>query len=166
MQNIILVGDSAVGKSSFVLKLTRDAFTESYISTVAKEMVTIDDVIIHDTASNSRFKELCREYYKHANAALVFYDVHNANREKIMLWISELRLENSEIPIMIIGNKIDLGNYKEINFGDIKTMYISCKTGENVNMVMKEIKQIMTKTLPPENQLSWTGWAYSYCYLQ
>lgn len=161
MQNIVLVGDSTVGKSSFVLKLARDAFTESYISTIGKEMTVVDDIIIHDTAGNPRFSKICCEYYKHANGALIFFDVHKTEKSSVIQWIEKLRKENEFLPIILVGNKIDNGPYNKIDVHNIKTMYISCKTGENINEVIVEIKKIMTKISLPE---TWFPW--SYCWLQ
>lgn len=161
MQNILLIGDSSVGKSSFLLRLTHDAFTESYISTLGKEMTRLDDIIIHDTAGNPRFSNLCREYYKHANGALVFFDVNNPDKKGILKWVHALRKENNDIPIIIVGNKIDIGSYKKIKIDNLNTLYISCKTGENIHCVMKEIRKIMIKASPPETWFQW-----SYCWLQ
>ena len=129
MVNILLLGDSRVGKSSLLYRLTEDKFSESYISTVGKNVAVYKNVVIHDTAGNERFSELNKLYYTHADGAVIIYDVTNGY-ETVDTWITRLlKVNRQEIPILIIGNKIDItSDYDEID--DVK--YVSCKTGENV----------------------------------
>jgi len=160
MQNIVLVGDGGTGKTSFVLRVAKDYYTDSYMSTIGKEMTIVDNLIIHDTSGHPRFSSPCEEYYKHANGALVFCD----NNYNSAPWIKKLRKSNPDIPIMVVINKIDLIDIKTDD-SELEHIHISCKTGENVNMVLPSIKEILTpaKTSPA---VTWIYPYWNYCLVQ
>ena len=92
MQNIILVGNSGSGKTSFLRRLNNEPYTDSYISTIGKDMEVIEHngkkYIIHDTAGQERFKIPCMSYYKYAHGAIVFYETQD--HSGIETWIREL----------------------------------------------------------------------------
>jgi small GTP-binding protein len=152
MQNIVVVGDSGVGKTSFVRQLLGHAFTETYMATIGKEMHIYDNLIIQDTAGQKRFSRACEEYYKYAHGAVVFYEVDS--NDSVPKWIDALQQENENIPIVIVCNKIDLNTSKDT--WEFPHVYISCKTGENVAKVMEILEPDLLKISPPE---TW----YEYC---
>ncbi len=155
MQNIVLVGNSGSGKTSFVLRLTENTFTESFISTVGKDMTIVEynnkRFILHDTAGQKRFAILCEAYYKYAHGAIVFYET--CDTSNIHSWVETLQEEQKDIPIILVGNKID--ECPNTYTSDYPHVYISCKTGENVDKVLPLIEPMLkeVKILPDE---TWT----------
>jgi len=133
MVNILLLGDSRVGKSSLLYRLTEDKFSESYIATLGKNVAVYEDVVIHDTSGNERFSELNELYYCHADGAVIMYDV-TIGHETVDTWKTRLlEVNRQEIPILIVGNKIDMtSDYDEID----EVKYVSCKTGENIKTAL------------------------------
>jgi len=163
MQNIVIVGDSGVGKSSFLLRIANGYFTESYIATLGKEMVHITyngvTYLIHDTSGNERFHDVCAPYFKHAHGAIVFTDVDRQG--SVQKWISTLRANNIDIPVVTVCNKID----KPITRTLTADIAISCKTGENVDKVFEYI----VPRLKPVKILHEDWWDLSlltFCSLQ
>ena len=81
MQNIILVGNSGSGKTSFLRHLNDEPYTESYISTIGKDMKIIEHenkkYIIHDTAGQERFQSLSSAFYRGADCCCMVYDITN-----------------------------------------------------------------------------------------
>ena len=152
MQNIVVVGDSGVGKTSFVRKLLGHMFSETYMATIGKEMHIYDNLIIHDTAGQKRFSRACEEYYKYAHGAIVFYE--SGSKQSVSKWIEALQRENENIPIVIVCNKIDLKKSKDT--WKFPYVYISCKNGENIPKVMEILRPDLLKISPPE---TW----YEYC---
>lgn len=166
MQNIVLVGNSGAGKTSFVLRLTHDTFTESYISTIGKDMNIIEHkdtkYILHDTAGQKRFEIPCKAYYKYAHGAIVFYET--SDHDDINKWICQLKEEQEDIPIIIVGNKTD--ECSALFVTKYPSVHISCKTGENVDKVLPLIIPMLkeVRTLPDQ---TWTElFEHWYCVCQ
>jgi len=116
---LVLLGESAVGKSSLVLRFVKDQFDDFRESTIGAAFLTqtisIDDNTtvkfeIWDTAGQERYKSLAPMYYRNANAAVVVYDITQASSlDKAKSWIKELqRQANENIIIALAGNKLDL----------------------------------------------------------
>lgn len=162
MQNIIIVGESGVGKSSYLSRLVNDCFYESYMSTISKETHKVQyndkEYIIHDTSGNSRFEYLFKEYYKHANGALIFYSTHVSSAYK---WIRKVREENKDIPIVIVATKRDEVKSVIPEF-EYPCVGISSKLGD-IDSVLSTIIPLLTPVKVSKD--SWVEYFFS-CYLQ
>ena len=81
----MLLGDSAVGKSSLVLRFVKKQFFEYQESTIGAAFLTqtvqLNDYIVKfeiwDTAGQERYHSLAPMYYRGAAAAIVVYDITN-----------------------------------------------------------------------------------------
>ncbi|TKX27072.1 GTP-binding protein ypt5 [Elsinoe australis] len=167
---LVLLGESAVGKSSLVLRFVKDQFDDYRESTIGAAFLTqtiaLDDTTtvkfeIWDTAGQERYKSLAPMYYRNANCAVVVYDITQASSlDKAKAWVKELqRQANENIIIALAGNKLDLvteqpdkraistadaeAYAKEANLLFFET---SAKTAENV----KELFTAIAKKLPIE----------------
>ncbi|SAM01405.1 hypothetical protein [Absidia glauca] len=115
---LVLLGESAVGKTSFLHRFVNEDFTEKREPTVGAGFLTktyrVDDRLMKlncwDTAGQERFHSLAPMYYRGAQAAIVMYDVtKQATFAKAKNWIRELqRQAPPHIVIALVGNKIDL----------------------------------------------------------
>ena len=85
LYKILLLGDTQVGKSSFLMRYIDNTFQESYLSTVGLDFkvknVQLDDgntyrVQIWDTAGQDRFHAITRNYFKNAHGIILIYDVN------------------------------------------------------------------------------------------
>ena len=87
---LVLLGDSAVGKSSLVLRFVRGQFFEYQESTIGAAFLTQTVALnettvkfeIWDTAGQERYHSLAPMYYRGAAAAIVVYDITNRVREE------------------------------------------------------------------------------------
>ncbi|WFD20643.1 Vacuolar protein sorting-associated protein 21 [Malassezia caprae] len=109
---LVLLGESAVGKTSIVHRFVQDDFQENREPTIGAAFLT-DRIIkfeIWDTAGQERFHSLAPMYYRNAQASVVVYDVTKvASFEKAQSWVKELqRQANPNIVIALVGNKVDL----------------------------------------------------------
>ncbi|KAJ9644058.1 GTP-binding protein of the rab/ypt [Coniosporium tulheliwenetii] len=84
---LVLLGESAVGKSSLVLRFVKDQFDDYRESTIGAAFLTqtiaLDESTtvkfeIWDTAGQERYKSLAPMYYRNANCAVVVYDITQA----------------------------------------------------------------------------------------
>ena len=103
---LVLLGESAVGKSSIVLRFVKDQFDSYRESTIGAAFLTqtisLDENTtvkfeIWDTAGQERYKSLAPMYYRNANCAVVVYDITQAvgapgpwKVRSILIWNSRL----------------------------------------------------------------------------
>ena len=80
---IILLGDSSVGKTDFILRYCDGVFESEKISTIGidrsckyiKRDNKLIELNIWDTADQERFRSIAKNSYKGADGILLFYDV-------------------------------------------------------------------------------------------
>ena len=158
---ILLLGDSMVGKSTFIIRFCEGKFEdETFISTIGLDTKT--KYILHknhkiqlkiwDTAGEERFHSITKNTFKGANGILLMYDISNYDTFKhIKNWISDIKnnanVEFDKIAIIILGNKSDLSDeLRKVDKDDIekfeneneglKIMEVSVKNNYNVNESM------------------------------
>lgn len=116
---ILLLGDSQVGKTSFILRFCQNDFPEKAITTVG-----IDVKIkyfkynnrkikfeVWDTAGQERFRSITKNCFKGADGILLLFDLGNRNSfYSIKSWITSLKesIDVDKIGILIVGNKCDI----------------------------------------------------------
>ncbi|KAF1805995.1 ras family-domain-containing protein [Mucor lusitanicus] len=120
---LVLLGESAVGKSSLVQRFVNREYVENREPTIGAAFLTQkctfqDRTIkfeIWDTAGQERFHSLAPMYYRNAQAAIVVYDItKSATLDKAKSWVKELqRQANTDIVIALVGNKLDLCSDEE-----------------------------------------------------
>ena len=160
---LILIGDSYVGKSNILLKYLKNQFNENSKTTIGVEFGTKNIIInnkrikiqIWDTAGQERYRSITSAYYKGAKGALIVYDITRKNTfDNIDKWITDLKLNGDKnICIIILGNKSDLIDKREINKNDgikkaemYKTAFLetSALNGDNISKAFDElIEQIV-----------------------
>lgn len=114
---LVVIGDTGVGKSCILLRFTDDTFTENYISTVGvdfrfrtvklgKRVVKLQ---IWDTAGQERFRTITSAYYRGADGIIMVYDVTSEESfNHINEWFVEVnRYAAENVCKLIVGNKID-----------------------------------------------------------
>eukprot|EP00041_Stephanoeca_diplocostata_P001690 m.20994 g.20994 ORF g.20994 m.20994 type:complete len:207 (-) comp12280_c0_seq2:312-932(-) len=164
---LVLLGESAVGKSSLVLRFVKGQFHEYQESTIGAAFLTqtvcLDDTTVKfeiwDTAGQERYHSLAPMYYRGAQAAIVVYDVTNTdtfNRAKT--WVKELqRQANPNIVIALAGNKADLAGKRAVDLEEAQVyaedngllfMETSAKTAKNVNEIFLAIAKKLPKNEP------------------
>lgn len=130
---ILLLGDSSVGKTCFLMRYADSTFQEVHMSTVGldyrlKEMVMEDQksvtVQIWDTAGQDRFRAITKNYYKGADGIALIYDVTNRSSfQNITTWISQIKdCASSYVKIIIVGNKIDKTNMIQVSTDEISKL--------------------------------------------
>ncbi|WJX19945.1 Ras-related protein RABA5b [Trifolium repens] len=129
---IVLIGDSAVGKSNLLSRFARNEFDSNSKATIGVEfqtqMVEIDGkeikAQIWDTAGQERFRAVTSAYYRGAFGALVVYDISRRGTfDSIKRWLDELTIQNdSTVARMLVGNKCDLENIREVSVEEGKAL--------------------------------------------
>ncbi|KAK3997161.1 ribosome biogenesis protein BRX1 [Cladorrhinum sp. PSN332] len=127
---VVLIGDSGVGKSNLLSRFTRNEFNLDSKSTIGVEFATrsiqVDNKTIKaqiwDTAGQERYRAITSAYYRGAVGALLVYDISkNITYENVTRWLKELRDHaDSNIVIMLVGNKSDLRHLRAVPTDDAK----------------------------------------------
>lgn len=147
----IIIGDTGVGKSCLLLQFTDKRFQPVHDLTIGVEfgarMVNIENkqikLQIWDTAGQESFRSITRSYYRGAAGALLVYDITRRDTFKhLSVWLEEARQHSqSNMVIMLIGNKNDLEHRRAVSFEEGKAfadanglifMETSAKTAFNV----------------------------------
>ncbi|XP_041358663.1 ras-related protein Rab-9A-like [Gigantopelta aegis] len=119
---VVLLGDSAVGKSSLINRFAHNTFSAQLPYTVGVEFLNKDVEIsedhytmqIWDTAGQERFKSLRTPFYRGADCCLLTYAVNDLRSFKCLsMWKKEFLYhadiqKESMFPFVLIGNKIDV----------------------------------------------------------
>jgi len=153
---IMLLGDSSVGKTAFILRFCDNKFEDESITTIGLDTKTKfvshrDKKIqlqIWDTAGEERFRSIAKSCYKGADGILLMYDVSNISSFKhIKNWINDIEnnitVPKDKLALIIVGNKSDLPeDQKKIDNKDredfenkykYKIIETSAKTDKNIN---------------------------------
>jgi len=71
---------------------------------------------IWDFGGEERFKFLLSQYCKGQDGAIIIYDITNSSTlNQLPDWIQIIRQTSGNIPIMLIGNKLDLEESREVS---------------------------------------------------
>lgn len=181
MFKVVVVGDSAVGKSQILSRFTKNEFCLDSKSTIGVEFqtrtVTINSKLVKaqiwDTAGQERYRAVTSAYYRGALGAMLVYDItKRPTFDHIVRWVEELRLHaDSSIVIMLIGNKSDMADTRAVptedavEFAEDQGLYFyetSALNGDNVELsflkLLEEIFGVVSKKqLDEGNRMSNMG---------
>lgn len=120
LYRIVLFGDSAVGKTSFMNKYIKNDDIQNYLPTIGVDFGAklikynnhkIIKVHLWDTSGNNNFRNIVRSYYGGVAGAVLIYDKSNYKSfQNLPNWISDFDSVNkhNDLPIIVIGTKTDL----------------------------------------------------------
>ena len=156
----VIIGDSGVGKSNLMLRLTDDRYMDTHDVTIGVEfgarIVDVDNtklkLQIWDTAGQESFRSVTRSYYRGATGALLVFDLaRHITFEHITTWLDDLRTHaDANIAVVLVGNKADLSTARQVTEEEAQewatannVLYVeaSAKTGDNVEQAFERVAQ-------------------------
>ncbi len=174
---VVILGEGAVGKTSLRKRYIGKGFTNSHLMTLGSDFANADIRVgegkilkaqIWDLAGQPHFKAIRQRFLLKAKGAIVVFDLTRPETfYNLPGWLNELWTSNKtfRIPLIIVGNKIDLKKSKDLKLDTIQNFiaqlqsrkelegvsiqYIetSAKTGENVETAFKELGKIIVELL-------------------
>ena len=160
---ILLLGDTAVGKTSILLKYTDGYFPEMYVSTIGVEYkskkININgneiNLQIWDTAGQERYKSITTSFLKGADGVLFVYDItQKASFDGLKSWIRDSQEVTQDFQKIIIGNKKDKEKERKVSKEyfkkfckdkKLKGFETSAKSGENINESFEELIKMIVE---------------------
>uniref|UniRef100_G3VSC9 Calcium release activated channel regulator 2A n=1 Tax=Sarcophilus harrisii TaxID=9305 RepID=G3VSC9_SARHA len=125
---IIFVGNSSVGKSSFMRRFCEDRFCPSTSATVGLDYqvktVKVDKTQVAlqlwDTAGQERYRCITQQFFRKADGVIVMYDITAKQTfMSIRQWLTSVEEAVGEnIPILLLGNKVDNEKEREVPLGN------------------------------------------------
>ncbi|TNN20424.1 Ras and EF-hand domain-containing protein isoform 2 [Schistosoma japonicum] len=118
---VILVGDSGVGKSSFLYRFCDGIFYPQLRTTLGVDFRTrnilmnnsVYTIQLWDTAGQETYRCVVRSYFRKIDGVVLMYAVNQPDTfANIKYWMEMIRESTSEanVPILLVGNKVDLRN--------------------------------------------------------
>ncbi len=164
---LITLGNSHVGKTSFINRYTENTFSIHIPSTIGIDnkykIEKLDNnekikVTIFDTNGQERFRSISYNMLKNANGVLLFFDVTSRDSfDSIKEWMNNIyNFKDEKFPIVLIGNKIDKNKDErqvlkeegesEAEKYKIKYFETSCKMDINIKETILYLLSIINKT--------------------
>ncbi|KAI4887491.1 hypothetical protein NFI96_017742 [Prochilodus magdalenae] len=159
---VVLVGNSSVGKTALLRRFCDGRFHPATTATVGIDYsvrtLNLGDshvaLQLWDTAGQERYRSITKQFFRKADGVVVIYDVtmHNSFKS-VRPWLASIHEAVGEpIPIMILGNKSDKENMREVPFKEGKRlaeetglMFYECSayTGSNVLEAMLHLARVL-----------------------
>ena len=156
--DIVLIGESAVGKSALIRRFSDNIFLPGFFTTLGTDFIRKEvdnnntplNVQVWDTAGQEKFRTITKNFYKRSDGLLLVYDMSTKDSYKTLnMWVNNINASAGDnIPRYLIANKSDLDENIEVTqkegvvFAEkhnMKYFETSAKTGDNVHKVFKEI---------------------------
>ncbi|XP_072174223.1 ras-related protein Rab-13-like [Diadema setosum] len=158
---VLVIGDTCVGKTSFINRFSDNDFRESVAGTIGmdmkKKLIDVDGKKIRldvwDTAGQERFRTLTTAFYRGAAGIIILYDVTNeASFDHVTNWLEDVAVNVSpDIRKVLVGNKCDFQHRRVVqkraiilaDAFEFPLFEASAKTGFNVDKAFENLARQM-----------------------
>ena len=171
--NILLVGDTNTGKTSFVKRLIFNKYDLTFVASIGvdfelkkiKYKNKIYTIRLFDTAGQERFKSITKSYFRLANAYFIFFDLSNKDSlNHIHNWIDLIKEYSEKSIFIILGNKDDLKkkisdeiiNENLERYKDIIFIKISVSKNYNIKEAIERMIDLIEKREEEEEKTNIT----------
>ena len=121
--NVVVIGESGVGKSSLVNRFAVDGSFKTkptmgvdyFRREIAIEGRPVE-VRFWDTAGTERFRSICEGYYKIASGVMLVFDVTvRESFERLDDWLTRVKEKcRNQVKVVLVGNKLDLVDRRKV----------------------------------------------------
>ncbi|KAM8773024.1 ras-related protein Rab-3D-like [Acanthopagrus schlegelii] len=157
MFKLLIIGNSSVGKTSFLFRYADDSFTSAFVSTVGidfkvKTIYRNDKRVklqIWDTAGQERYRTITTAYYRGAMGFLLMYDITSQESFcAVQDWATQIKTYSwGNAQVALVGNKLDLEDDRQVPTEDAQRLstelgfqFFEASAKDNIN-----VKQVFDK---------------------
>ena len=122
---LVIIGDSGVGKSNYLYRFVEGRFCPVHEATVgfdykskiiylpnSKKTVKFQ---IWDTAGQEKYMSINKNLFQRVQGIILMYDIAEPKSfENLNQWMNVVKQLANGIPLILIGNKIDLDNERQV----------------------------------------------------
>jgi Ras-related protein Rab-3C len=154
MFKLLIIGNSSVGKTSFLFRYADDSFTSAFVSTVGidfkvKTVFRHDKRVklqIWDTAGQERYRTITTAYYRGAMGFILMYDITNEESfNSVQDWVTQIKTYSwDNAQVILVGNKCDMEDERVISFERGKQLaeqlgveFFETSAKENINVKVR-----------------------------
>eukprot|EP00440_Ansanella_granifera_P021326 gb/GFBE01023151.1/.p1 GENE.gb/GFBE01023151.1/~~gb/GFBE01023151.1/.p1 ORF type:complete len:202 (+),score=45.55 gb/GFBE01023151.1/:1-606(+) len=129
---LLLLGDSAVGKSSLLMRFCENKFDSNFVLTIGVDFKWKQverngrklKLQVWDTAGQERFRTITPAYYRSAMGVVICYDITDKSTfENVGYWLEQLQQHGDEgVQRILVGNKSDLVDLRKVSKEDGKAL--------------------------------------------
>ena len=151
MFKLLIIGNSSVGKTSFLFRYADDSFTSAFVSTVGidfkvKTVFRNDKRVklqIWDTAGQERYRTITTAYYRGAMGFILMYDITNEESfNAVQDWVTQIKTYSwDNAQVILVGNKCDMAADRVVAYERGKQLadhlgleFFETSAKENVNV--------------------------------
>ncbi|XP_042689667.1 ras-related protein Rab-44 isoform X2 [Centrocercus urophasianus] len=124
LYNVLFVGDSHVGKTSFLYRLHADTFNPHLAATVGLDYQVKNLVVdnkrfalrLWDSAGQERYHSVTKQFFRKADGVVLMYDVTSQySFADVHYWLSCIQ-EGAEdgVTVLLLGNKTDCAAERQV----------------------------------------------------
>nr|XP_015197932.1 PREDICTED: ras-related protein Rab-44 isoform X1 [Lepisosteus oculatus] len=163
LYNVVMVGDSSVGKTCFLKRFQSGVFSADHCATIGMDSciqkLTLDgrriDLQLWDTAGQERYHSITKQFLRKASAVVVMYDIGSARSfATVRYWITCIQEGAADnVVILLLGNKSDNFTTREVppQEGErlareysIQFLECSAASGYNVTSSMETLARMLS----------------------
>jgi small GTP-binding protein len=177
IKNIVLLGDSGVGKTCLIQRHVVDTFDDKYISTIGKKVTKKElmldtprgqaqmSLMIWDIIGQKGYRYSQATSFYNAKGAIMVSDLTRKDTLDSVLgyWIPMVLRILGPIPIIFVGNKADLVDERQYGLEELEKVAQNCEpfgygrhvylssamTGENVECAFQKLGEILLERYVP-----------------
>lgn len=162
---LCLVGDEMVGKTSLIHRFVHGVYSPDYLKTIGavmtKKTVSLPaengvpvglNFVIWDIVGKRTFLDLFGDaYFRGVQGVIAVFDLTRSKTlERLHDWLEGIARVVGEVPIVLLGNKVDLVDAREVSAASMATFAgrlalpsfsTSAKTGESVEAAFHHLAQ-------------------------
>jgi small GTP-binding protein len=158
---IVLLGNTGVGKTALVDRVSKDVFSQSHVPTVGAQFVSLEMCVdghacileLWDTAGQEVFRSLVGFYTRDAKGCFILFDLtKEPSYAALPQWFDFIHENAPDASIVLFGNKKDLVNDRAIYPGSASTFATSkecsyfegsAKTAEGVSDAFDKMAELV-----------------------
>ncbi|XP_060629141.2 ras-related protein Rab-44 [Anolis sagrei] len=128
LYNVLFVGNTDVGKTSFLCRLQEDSFSGNVTATIGIDYriknLFVDDkcftLQLWDTAGQERYHSLTKQFFRKADGVVLMYDITSeCSFADVKYWLSCIQEgAGNEVIVLLLGNKTDCAAERRVSMED------------------------------------------------
>ncbi len=156
---VLLIGDVGVGKTSIILRYFDIGYDETLLSTTnfdfKSKSIQINNNLVNlqvwDSLGQEKYNSISANYLRFCEGIIIVFDLSNSSSfVNVKNWINVIKEKAQSKKIIIVGNKSDLDQKRQISYDEakefahelnLKYFETSAKNNTNIQEIFVDISE-------------------------